>query len=66
MTSEFVVGERVRALRPATPDYSDTVGIVESFHDWWIMVRMDQSGVLFPFMASELTHERTNDIRKSA
>lgn len=57
MPKTFVVGEKVKTTRP--PGYtesSDIYGIVDRFDDWWVMVRMSKSGVVYPFMEGELEH----------
>ncbi len=50
-------GEMVRTTRPHSCT-GDVHGVVEDFHDWWIMERMDESGILYPFMETELEHEQ--------
>lgn len=57
MTRPFAVGEKVKTDHPpAYIDATDNIGVVEGYHDWWVLVRMDKSGVLFPYMEGELKH----------
>jgi hypothetical protein len=30
--------------------------VVQRFEDWWVMVKMVKSGIVFPFMEGELEH----------
>jgi hypothetical protein len=49
MTSRtFLVGDAVKTN-------TSLIGRVESFHDWWVMVRMEDSGTVVPYMEPELT-----------
>ncbi len=41
---------------PEYIDANDTQGIVEGHRDWWVMVRMSKSGIVYPFMEGELEH----------
>lgn len=61
MTTEFTIGEHVRAPCGTALDPHDKTGTVVAFRDWWIMVRMDKSGIRSPFMAGELEHARRRD-----
>lgn len=54
MTSHvFQVGDVVEATRAPMPG-TGRVGRVVSFNDWWVMVRMNNSNVVYPYMESEL------------
>jgi hypothetical protein len=54
----FKVGDRVKTFGP-WPAEKGTHGTVESFNDWWVIVRMEGSGVTRPFMEGELSHAHT-------
>lgn len=34
---------------------TDLIGRVESFHDWWVMVKMRSNDTVVPYMEQELT-----------
>jgi hypothetical protein len=56
----FKIGDKVRAgVLPRWYDPEDTIGVVESYQDWWTMVRMSRSKILMPFMEGELSHANT-------
>ena len=57
MPKTFMIGERVKTTHP--PEYMDATdiyGVVDRFEDWWVMVLMSKSGVVYPFMEGELEH----------
>ena len=54
----FKIGDRVRTSGWRPIKY-DIYGRVEAFHDWWVIVRMEGSGVTRPFMEGELSHANT-------
>ncbi len=54
-------GETVKTTQSPSCEASNNIhGVVEDFHDWWVMVRMNESGILYPFMESELEHEQSD------
>ena len=57
-SKDFLIDDHVRAPCGTALDPGDKLGIVESYYDWWIMVRMIKSRMLMPFLAGELEHER--------
>ncbi len=61
MERMFMRGETVKTTRSPKYGDGDIHGVVEDFHDWWIMVRMDESGILYPFMESELEHDKEDN-----
>jgi hypothetical protein len=57
MPKTFAIGETVKTTHPpGFTESTDTVGTVEGYNDWWVMVRMSKSGILYPFMDGELEH----------
>ncbi len=53
-----MIGEKVKTTHPpGYTDATDIYGIVDRFADWWVMVRMSKSGVVYPFMEGELEHD---------
>ena len=57
MNRQFIKGEKVKTTRPpGFTDATDIYGVVDRFEDWWVMVRMAKSGVVYPFMEGELDH----------
>jgi hypothetical protein len=61
MNRQFIKGEKVKTTRPpGFIDATDTQGIVEGHSDWWVMVRMSKSGIVYPFMEGELEHARSS------
>ena len=55
-SKEFSIDDRVRAPCGTVLDPDDKLGTVESYYDWWIMVRMIKSHMLMPFLPGELEH----------
>ena len=53
---KFSIGDHVRAPCGTVLDPADKLGTVESYFDWWIMVRMIKSHMLMPFLPGELEH----------
>ena len=62
MTTEFTIGERVHVPCGTALDPLDKTGTVVAYRDWWIMVRMDKSGIRAPFMTGELEHEQSRPV----
>ena len=57
MPKTFMIGERVKTTHPpGYTDATDIYGVVDRFEDWWAMVLMSKSGVVYPFMEGELEH----------
>jgi hypothetical protein len=57
VTTLFSKGEKVVTSYPASFLVEHgTVGEVVEFHDWWIMVKLEKSGIVYPFMEGELKH----------
>jgi hypothetical protein len=58
-THTFKIGDRVKASS-VWQGYS--LGTVDSFNDWWVIVKMDTDGVKAPFMEVELSHVTPNNV----
>ena len=57
MNRQFIKGEKVKTTHPpGYTDATDIYGVVDRFEDWWVMVLMSKSGVVYPFMEGELEH----------
>lgn len=56
MSKQYQVGDTVRADHGPVLDISDRTGVVERLQDWWVMVKMEKTGIVMPYMEGELTH----------
>lgn len=59
MVKLFQPGDRVTTTHGPPTDPADRRGAVERHYDWWVMVKLDKTGIVMPFMAGELEHETT-------
>jgi hypothetical protein len=61
----FKIGDHVKTIGVLSTTH-DTCGTVVNFNDWWVIVKMDVTGVSRPFMESELQHvTRIDDAGKA-